>query len=82
MLQGNWYVPDLEGKLIPHSLLYWTDKNNPQGQRPVNPAQDPQFDYWEYGVRAWYTLHPELFSPLSAPPVPLSADAPPTLFNQ
>lgn len=36
-----------------HSILYWLDKNNPSGPRPLNPANDPQFKYWEYGVRVW-----------------------------
>lgn len=62
MLQGNWRIPDAEGNIVPHSLLYWTNKNNPQGPPPANPAQDPQFAYWEYGIAAWYAAHPELFS--------------------
>lgn len=61
LLQGNWRIPDAQGIIIPHDLLYWTDKNNPQGPSPENPSQDPQFPYWEYGVSSWYTLHPELF---------------------
>jgi penicillin-binding protein 1C len=72
MLQGNWRVPDDQGNVVPHSLLYWTDKNNPQWSRPVNPSQDPQFAYWEYGVSAWYIAHPELFSGGVMLPVPLT----------
>lgn len=69
ILQGNWYVADRQGYIVPHSLLYWTDKNNPLNP-PQNPARDPQFEYWEYGISAWYASHPELFSKeiiLSAP---------------
>ncbi len=73
MLQGNWRIPDTNGNIIPHSLLYWTDKNNPQGPPPINPAQDPQFEYWEYGINAWYEDHPELFSGGVMLPVPLSS---------
>ncbi len=62
ILRGNWYIQDIEGNVIPHDLLYWTDKNNPQGPPLQNPAQDPQFAYWEYGVSMWYKSHPELFS--------------------
>lgn len=62
MLQGNWRVPDAQGNIVPHSLLYWTDKSSPQGPPPVNPAQDSQFEHWEYGISSWYTLHPNLFS--------------------
>jgi len=72
MLQGNWRIPDAQGNIVPHSLLYWTDKQNPQGAPPSNPAQDPQFAYWEYGVSAWYNSHPNLFSGGVMLPVPLS----------
>lgn len=75
MLRGNWYVPDGSGNIVPHSLLYWTDKNNPQGTPPADPAQDPQFAYWEYGISAWYASHPELFSGGVMLPVPLSSVA-------
>lgn len=72
MLRGNWYIPDAQGAVVPHDLLYWTDKNNPQGPPPSNPAQDPQFAYWEYGVSSWYYAHPELFTAGVMLPVPLS----------
>ncbi len=73
MLRGNWYIPDAQGVVVPHDLLYWTDKNNPQGPPPSNPAQDPQFSYWEYGVQSWYNAHPELFTVGLMLPVPLTS---------
>jgi membrane peptidoglycan carboxypeptidase len=75
MLQGNWRIPDVDGNIIPHSLLYWTDKNNPLGPPPSNPAQDPQFAYWEYSISAWYASYPQLFSGGVMLPVPLLFDA-------
>mgnify|MGYP001572816251 CR=1 FL=1 len=75
MLQGNWSVRDMQGNIFPHSLLYWTDKHNPQGPPPLNPSEDPQFEYWEYGVSAWYTAHPDLFLGGVMTPVPLSNNA-------
>jgi 1A family penicillin-binding protein len=72
MLQGNWYVSDAQGVIFPHSLLYWTDKHNPQGPPPSNPADDPQFAYWEYGISAWYASHPNVFATGIMLPVPLS----------
>jgi membrane peptidoglycan carboxypeptidase len=72
MLQGNWRIPDAGGNIVPHSLLYWTDKNNPLGAPLSNPAQDPQFAYWEYGISSWYASHPGLFSSGVMLPVPLS----------
>lgn len=74
LLQGNWNIPDADGNLIPHDLLYWINKNNPLGPRPTIPTEDPQFEYWEYGVRYWYSLHPELFSRGVMLPVPLTPD--------
>ena len=61
LLQGNWRIPDAQGKIVPHDLLYWIDKNNPQGPQPTDPTQDPQFAYWEYGISSWYASHPYLF---------------------
>lgn len=72
MLQGNWRIPDTQGNIVPHSLLYWTDKNNPQGPPLTNPSQDSQFSYWEYGIAAWYASRPDLFSGGVMLPVPLS----------
>lgn len=36
-----------------HDILYWVDKNNPRGDVPKNPGNDPQFDAWEKGVQKW-----------------------------
>ncbi|MEK7574817.1 MAG: penicillin-binding protein [Patescibacteria group bacterium] len=36
-----------------HSILYWIDKNNPNGPLPISPSDDPQFGLWEYAVRKW-----------------------------
>ena len=80
ILQGNWYIPDASGNIVPHDLLYWTNKNDPQGQLLVNPAQDPQFAYWEYGVQSWYYAHPELFTSGVMLPVPLSTATSSTFY--
>jgi 1A family penicillin-binding protein len=46
--------PILRGELPEaHSILYYVDKDNPRGPIPSNPASDPQFNNWEYGVRSW-----------------------------
>lgn len=36
-----------------HSILYYVDRSDPLGPQPENPANDPQFANWEYGVLAW-----------------------------
>jgi 1A family penicillin-binding protein len=36
-----------------HSILYYVSKDNPQGPYPINPNDDVQYKYWEYGVQKW-----------------------------
>ncbi|MEK7606461.1 MAG: PBP1A family penicillin-binding protein [Patescibacteria group bacterium] len=45
---GKWYVEQ-----DVHSILYWVDKDNPDGPVPSTPSSDPQFKYWEAPVRTW-----------------------------
>ncbi len=82
-LQGNWLIPDAVGTITPHSLLYWTDKNDPRGPAPVNASQDPQFPYWEYGVSSWYASHPGLFvnPPTFVPTSSAGESEPVTIFG-
>lgn len=51
IMQGNWQVPGSDGKI--HSILYWVDPSDPLGPPPANPASDPQFTRWDYGVQRW-----------------------------
>lgn len=46
-------APPLRGVITDHSLLFWTNKENPQGPPPANPYNDPQLAYWEYPIQAW-----------------------------
>ena len=36
-----------------HSILHFVNKNDPLGGYPANPANDPQYENWEYGVQKW-----------------------------
>lgn len=36
-----------------HDILFWVNKNDPQGPIPDNPQNDPQYDNWEKGVTDW-----------------------------
>lgn len=36
-----------------HSILHFVNKNDPRGPYPSNPANDSQYNLWEYGVTAW-----------------------------
>jgi len=49
--------PELRQEVIlpsVHNILHWVDKDDPRGPIPSNPQKDPQYEYWEYGVRKWY----------------------------
>jgi len=36
-----------------HSILHFVNKADPLGGVPANPAVDPQYENWEYGVQKW-----------------------------
>jgi len=36
-----------------HEILWWLNKNNPQGSPPDNPESDPQFKNWELSLQNW-----------------------------
>ena len=39
-----------------HSILYYTDKEDPLGPFPSNPSTDPQFKNWEWSVKNYFKL--------------------------
>lgn len=55
LLSGTSSVSGLVDTLYSnmHSILHYVDKDNPRGPYPNNPARDPQYPLWEYGVRNW-----------------------------
>lgn len=40
----------------PHSILFYTNKNDPQGAAPQTFEQEPQFQNWEANIQEWVTL--------------------------
>jgi len=36
-----------------NTVLYHIDKQNPLGQQPQNPANDPQYPLWQIGINNW-----------------------------
>jgi len=43
----------LENVSLPHSILHYVNKDDPQGPEPLTPEVDPQYKNWEYGVLLW-----------------------------
>ncbi len=40
-----------------HSILYYVDKDDPRGDKPKKPKDDPHFEKWEEGVIKWGEKH-------------------------
>lgn len=38
---------------VGHSILYYVNKDDPQGDSPKDPEKDPQFNNWEKAVQKW-----------------------------
>ncbi len=36
-----------------HNILYYVDKENPLGDIPEDPSQDPQFNSWQTALESW-----------------------------
>jgi 1A family penicillin-binding protein len=54
-LAGIWTMPGVDGR--PHEILQWVNTDDPMGPAPSNPAEDPQYRYWEYPVQQWLSSH-------------------------
>jgi 1A family penicillin-binding protein len=52
--------------ISPHDILYYVDKDNPQGGKPDKPSNDSQYDTWEKGVEEYYKKEDKTI--LQAPP--------------
>lgn len=40
-----------------HEILWWLNKNDPQGSAPENPESDPQLKNWEASLQNWLRLN-------------------------
>jgi len=56
-----------------HSILYYVDKNNPQGAFPSDPRSESQFDNWEGAVAFWVQ---RVFAPPASKPLPSLSPSP------
>jgi len=70
-----------------HTILYYVDKNNPDGPPPTNPDADSQFHNWETDLLAWASENMANFKDynqpvsVSAPQMPLSYNPPQITIN-
>jgi 1A family penicillin-binding protein len=56
--KANKYCPDSKHKkrvfADVHNILYYVNKDDPLGEKPKNPKDDPQYKNWEKGVKKYY----------------------------
>lgn len=56
--KANKYCPNNKKKkrvfADVHNILHYVIKNNPQGDEPENPKDDPQYKNWEKSVKKYY----------------------------
>ena len=53
-----------------HSILYWVNRSDIQGNPPTNPSDDPQFNHWEIPIQNWWNQNKYKY------PITTWADAP------
>lgn len=51
-----------------HDILYYVNKEDPQGDYPKDPKGDPQYKNWEKGVQEWVKSNKKKFKDLE--PIP------------
>lgn len=56
-----------------HSILFYVDRANPLGPKPINPHTDPQFTNWEYAAQTWLLGQPQQPAQTKNPSVLISA---------
>ena len=65
-----------------NTILYYVNKNDPQGPPPNNPANDPQYLLWQIGINNWLIktgqLVPETETPQTETPPIIENTPPPT----
>ncbi len=58
---------ELRGFGVPHSILFFVDKDNPRGPVPTHPEKDAQFTKWEDALSAWIVSQHIVFENTTPP---------------
>ncbi len=53
-----------------HNILFYVNRDDPQGDYPANPADDPQYKNWEAEAQGWLVAHGIITSAYSLPTQP------------
>lgn len=55
------YIEEKEFKEV-HTILYYVNKDDPNGPGPKNPQSDPMFSAWEGPIQAWAKNQPDYYT--------------------
>lgn len=63
LLEEHTYLP-------PHDILFYVQKDDPRGETPAYPGDDPQYENWERALQDWIAREQKAGKPqtLSEPP--------------
>ncbi len=78
MLRGEYTANyKIGARVYPHihDILYYVDKNNPQGPQPSNPEKDSQFYNWEEPTLKWAKENIPNFTQNYNYPLPIEAQS-------
>ncbi|MDE2213110.1 MAG: PBP1A family penicillin-binding protein [Patescibacteria group bacterium] len=86
VLQGVWQGDELTDNgtgviCNVHNILYWLNKDDPNGPSPGPGSTDPQYPYWEAALQRWIAAGNGC-TPGSTVPVTLAPASPSTLPGQ
>lgn len=62
--------------LLPHDILHYVIRDNPRGDYPTNPTDDPQYQNWENSLQDWITRSRAAGQEISLNEPPTEIDGP------
>lgn len=65
-----------------HTILYWIDRNNPTGAKPLNPEADPQYTRWETSVQNWWVKNQTMYKTIDETQIPKTSDNSTVISNK
>lgn len=62
--------------LLPHDILHYVKKDDPRGDYPTNPSDDPQYENWETALQSWVERNRKKGIEFTLEEPPTEVDAP------
>lgn len=62
--------------LPPHDILHYVIKDDPRGEMPPSPGDDPQYEIWEQALKSWLEREQQAGRAVTTEEPPTEYDAP------